>query len=298
MGIENGATTPDALLYALVLQKRFPGCVTARTITDKYANSIMHTKFYEFKFAHETTAIIGSSNLTGGGLVQNTELSVEYTVSRGSRLEDDWNINWQTLRKISKPVSPKTAQRLVASKRSGDETDKAPESQSSIDKPFFVNTKRPPPKPLFWNILGLKNKNEKNKLLADLDSITERPDILYLEILKYETGGTSGRPGYQVQLPVATLGAYFGVGKKQTRQVTFLFPKNELKVSLTHFENNTHRVRLKPITSISRPAILKFVRVGKHEYRVSVIPKNRYASVLKNKCDQQSRKGARKWGFE
>ena len=158
VGIENGVTTPDALLYALVLQKRFPGCVTARTITDKYANSIMHTKFYEFKFAHETTAIIGSSNLTGGGLVQNTELSVEYTVSRGSRLEDDWNINWQTLRKISKPVSPKTAQRLVASKRSGDETDKAPESQSSIDKPFFVNTKRPPPKPLFWNILGLKKQ--------------------------------------------------------------------------------------------------------------------------------------------
>lgn len=298
VGIENGVTTPDILLYALVLQKRFPKLVTARTITDEFANSIMHTKFYEFQCANETTALVGSANLTGGGLVRNTELSMEYTVAKGSNVAKEWAANWIELRKVSKPVSLKTAQKLSSSKRSGNEKDRAPESQASKGKPFLASKQKPSPKPLFSNILGLKNKTQKNQILADLDSLTERPEILYLQILKYETGGSSGRTGYQVQLPVATLGTYFGVGKKQSRAVTFHFPKDEINVSLTHFENHTHRVRLKPITLIPRPAILKFERIANDEYKVSVVPKNRYASVLKKKCDQQSRAGARKWGFE
>ena len=51
---------------------------------------------------------------------------------------------------------------------------------------------------------------DKHRLLAQSDSLSIRPRRLYLQILQ-ETGG-----GHQVQLPVATLGSFFGVGKGQS----------------------------------------------------------------------------------
>lgn len=297
VGIENGVTTPDALLYGLVLEKRFPKRVTTRAIVDEYANSIMHTKLYEFHSAQETTALIGSANLTGGGLVRNTELSIETTVTQGSHLQRELDDTWNVLEALSQPASLEMAQRLLASKRSGNEKDESSEALAKEGKRYLAKTVKPAPKPLFKKILGIKNNLEKNRLLAQLDSLTDRPDVLYLQILEYETGGTPGRPGYQVQLPVATLGAYFGVGKRQSKPVRFQFAKEDIHVNLTHFENNTHRVRLRPITSIQRPAILKFLRVGEDDYKVEVVPKSRYQSLLDKRCDQQSREGARKWGF-
>ena len=69
-------------------------------------------------------------------------------------------------------------------------------------------------------------------------------------------------------------------------------------VHLTHFGNNTHRVRLRPLRDIKRPAIVVFRRSGANRYDCSVVPAKDYAKILAAKCTEQTRKGARLWGME
>jgi hypothetical protein len=84
----------------------------------------------------------------------------------------------------------------------------------------------------------------------------------------------------------------------ESREVTFHFPDEDVTTHLTHFENNTHRVRLLPLRDIKRPAIVIFRRVGDDEYNCSIVSLKNYAKVLASKCTEQVRKGARKWGLE
>ena len=129
--------------------------------------------------------------------------------------------------------------------------------------------------------------------------MTQRPERLYLEVLSYETGAQSAaHQGYQIQLPTATLGAYFGVGDQQKTQVTLRFPNDTLKVHLTHFENKTHRIRLRPLRDVPRPAIVRFDRAGQDTYNCTILIGKRYETALTKKCTHQTRQGARRWGLE
>jgi hypothetical protein len=98
--------------------------------------------------------------------------------------------------------------------------------------------------------------------------------------------------------PVATLGPFFSVGLEQTKHVSFRFGDEIFTVNMTHFENNTHRVRLRPLRDIERPAIVIFRRVGEDEYHCSVADSRDYARLLAEKCSEQTRSGARRWGLE
>ena len=104
--------------------------------------------------------------------------------------------------------------------------------------------------------------------------------------------------GYQIQLPKATLAAYFGVGPSQEPKATFKFGADTIKTKFTHFNNNTHRLRLMPLRDIERPAIVIFNRIGLNEYKCTLVPKADYTNVLAQKCAQQTRSSARKWGLE
>ena len=86
--------------------------------------------------------------------------------------------------------------------------------------------------------------------------------LRFPHILKYETGGQGDgkNRGYQIQLPVATLAAFFGVGQNESKEASFRFATDTVKVHLAHFGNNTHRVRLRPLQNIARPAIVVFER--------------------------------------
>ena len=86
--------------------------------------------------------------------------------------------------------------------------------------------------------------------------------------------------------------------KKGGHVTTFRFVDENLSVHLTHFENNTHRVRLRPLRDIQRPAIVVFRRVGTDDYECSIVPGKDYKKVLATKCTEQTRKGARRWGME
>lgn len=198
--------------------------------------------------------------------------------------------------RLSGGLTLKKIRELKQKNTSGSELD--PEAGAPSGKPYIKHTKVTAKKPLFLKILDVEEPAIRHALLADSDALTEKPQRLYLQILEYETGAQqTGGAGYQVQLPVATLAAFFGVAPDQTQKASFHFGSEVIDVSLTHFENKTHRVRLKPIQNIPRPAIVIFERLLKKEYKCSIVPPNKYAETLAAKCTEQTRAGARLWGL-
>ena len=299
-GVANGITTPDSLLYSLYLQQLYPsGHTYAGGIEDAYANATFHPKFFEFEYAAHTVAIVGSANLTGAGMSRNTEMGFEIDFPKGHPLQAQLDAAWSTMRAASKAVDLPLIRHSKDAGGLGSENRKSETRSDKADKPRISTGVATSPKPLFNKVLGLENTPKKTRILAQLDTLSQRPKHLYLEVLSYETGAQSAdHQGYQIQLPAATLGAYFGVGDQQKTKVTLRFPGDNLTVHLTHFQNKTHRVRLRPLRDAPRPAIVRFARAGKDAYDCTILHGKRYEAALAKKCTQQTRKGARRWGIE
>lgn len=298
-GVANGITTPDSLLYSLYLKELFQSHTYAGAIEDRYVNATFHAKFFEFRFEDRVVVIVGSANLTGAGMSRNTEMGAEIECDLKSKTAAHGEAAWRGMKEASQKVTLPLIRSSGDSGGLGSEKDKSETKANKEGKKILGTKAKARSKPLFSRVLDLDKPAKKTKILAKLDSLSDRPKTLYLQVLEYETGAqATGAVGYQIQLPVATLGAFFGVGVDQARQVTFRFPHETVEVRLTHFANNTHRVRLRPLRDVARPAIVKIRRVGADEYRCSIVGKGRYEDVLAKKCREQTRKGARRWGLE
>jgi HKD family nuclease len=293
-GVDNGVTTPDALLYAHYLQRRFTGYRLAGVFEWPYSNSIFHPKLFQFDFQDRCIAIVGSANLTGGGIFRNHELCTEFTVEPGEPLVRDLRRVWRVCAKDVTPITPSLIRRLTRNARLSSERTPIEQAERGATPWKRLKVRTPPKrkKPLFAKILTTSDVLTKHEVLAEADSLSEKPRRLYLQIL-HETGG-----GHQVQLPVATLGAFFGVGKGQSKRVEFQFGNEITQVHLTHFGNNTHRVRLRPLQAVPRPAVVVFSRSTADRYRCTIVPRSSYRRVLSAKCREQTRRGSRKWGLE
>ncbi|MCH8616351.1 phospholipase D family protein [Sphingomonas sp. SM33] len=296
-GAGNGVTTPDALYYGLALGARFPGRTYAGFVEDTYQNAIFHPKIYEFRFENEVVALLGSANLTGGGLSRNSELGAELRCPMGQPFEKQLADYWIEAKKTAKAVSLAEIRRLASSAGAGSER-RDEVGGAKKGKPYLTTGVRTAPKPLFAQILNLPNfsNDKKLKLLAEMDALSDKPTHLYLQIFARETGGSKGKSGTAVQLPVGTLGAYFGLRDDEERMVTFRFPSEEIASRITHFSNSTHQVRLSPIMTVNRPAILHLERAGEDLYSARFVPASAYNGTLESKCPNQTRKGARRWG--
>lgn len=291
-GVDNGVTTPDALLYAVYLRKQYSNYKFAGVSTWNFANSIFHPKYYEFRFNDRLVALIGSANLTGGGLRANQELAAEITAPLKSPLAAELRGIWSTYLRSAKSISPSLITKLSEKERLADEM--ASETAGGQGLPHLKLPKFPVIRPpLFRRVLKRTARPAvRHEFLAEASSLSQKPRRLYLQILR-ETGG-----GHQIQLPVATLGAFFAVGPGASKKVTFTFDTGEqVAVHLTHFENNTHRVRLLPVRSVPRPAVLIFDRRSGSTFHCRVVPPASYRRALAVHCTEQTRKGSRRWGL-
>ncbi|GMM62434.1 hypothetical protein NUTIK01_32110 [Novosphingobium sp. IK01] len=249
-----------------------------------------------FRFPDCEVALVGSANLTGGGLARNGETMIELVVPRGSQLAADFAKLWSWVQTTAVKVTAEEVERLARSEGSGREREsELPKSH----KPYLKVPAKVAPKPLFVKVLGLSGASGwiKGQLLGAMGSITELPKHLYLQIFERETGGQKGKPGSAIQLPTATLGAYFGLSSGESRTMTFKFLDETITANVIHNSNSTHQVRLDPIFSVTRPAIIHFERTDKDVFKTRFIPPNMYEATLTSKCTQQTRKGSRRWGM-
>ena len=297
-GFDNGVTSPDSFLYGLYLSDLFGSNVYVGAVSDPFDNATFHPKVYQFWFEDQATIIVGSANLTGAGISRNIETGAEFVLDRTSPVADDWSQSWSEIRALSEEVDIDFIRRANSDNRLSSEASKEADGKRNKTGSYLDVGAQLAPKPLFSKFLGIQKTGKREAALRKLDPASERPGQLFLQILETETGGGNGRPGYQIQLPVATLSAFFGVGPSQSQDVLFHFPTEDVQAQLTHFGNNTHRVRLRPLRDADRPTIVKFERTAPNEYICNIIPRSRYAETLLSKCTQQTRAGARKWGIE
>jgi HKD family nuclease len=95
-GLDFKTTDPQSMHYLIQLQKTTPNlkfyCYGDKDVNKN--NIVFHPKIYLFQGKRETTGIVGSTNLTGGGLMTNFEANVIFKESKPlyfSQLEAIYN---------------------------------------------------------------------------------------------------------------------------------------------------------------------------------------------------------------
>ncbi len=83
-GLDFKTTDPQSMHYLIELQKQKPNlkfyCYGDKDVNK--TNIVFHPKIYLFQGKRETTGIVGSTNLTGGGLMTNFEANVIFKESK------------------------------------------------------------------------------------------------------------------------------------------------------------------------------------------------------------------------
>ncbi len=295
VGVNNGVTTPDALMYLWYLKQSYKKQVEIHIMDWDYKDSIFHPKMYYFQNSDKFNLIIGSNNLTVGGLCRNYELAASHEGdikkdSYSKKINDFLDVYLSKATKLTlKNIRLYAEKNKLVNEAVSFRNDSAHKNKPSIK--IVVPKKKLPS--LAKNLLSKKeHKSIVHDVLTDGDVLSEKPKKLYLQLLK-ETGS-----GWQVQLPTATMGLFFRVGTGKRRKVNFFFGDQKISVTLTHFQNNTHRVRLRPVQKVPRPAILVFTRIDDNNFKCNIVLKKNYESVLRDKCVEQTRRGSKFWGIE
>ena len=88
VGLDFGQTEPEALKAILHLTKHYGNCSLYLALP-KQRSKIFHPKIYYFKMAQTISAIIGSANLTSGGLKDNHECSLYIEVDSKNNVVEE-----------------------------------------------------------------------------------------------------------------------------------------------------------------------------------------------------------------
>ena len=116
-GVDNGVTTPDALIYSLYLKERFTSYRLAAVVPWRYSDSKFHPKCFQFDFEDHSVMLLGSANLTGGGILRNHEATVELKVSRDDPFYPAIRRAWRKYARHSQPITRQLIRNLVESEQ-------------------------------------------------------------------------------------------------------------------------------------------------------------------------------------
>ncbi len=101
-GLDNFITHPEAIKRAVAL----PGA-KVRVVAPSLAQSIFHPKMYCFSAGGRRALVLGSANLTVGGLTNNSEAVVALTTSAAgavAELDAAWNDAWRQGRSVTAAI--------------------------------------------------------------------------------------------------------------------------------------------------------------------------------------------------
>jgi hypothetical protein len=114
---------------------------------------------------------------------------------------------WQKYVRDSHPITLKLIRKLLKAERLAKERQRAEAPRDTKLPSIGLSIKGKKKPAVFKHLLTIGPHAERHNALAQADALSVKPRRLYLEILK-ETGG-----GHQVQLPVASLGAFLGLAR-------------------------------------------------------------------------------------
>lgn len=299
VGVDLGGTTVEALTYLAGLPS-----ATIKVFRSGNPAMVFHPKVYIFEGATTWRAIVGSSNLSMGGLFSNAEASLIVDGDAGEPIPGFEY--WDFIFNCRPPLLPEHAQVV---------TDALLDELAPKLDPY---TKAPPDRarrrtasgvtPLPWRVapppVGRPPIPRKTAVPARKSPATGQPTTggvttpvgagtLYMELWE-ETGG-----GTQVQLAKDAFTKYFGATSTTVTWVTLTLPSGgKERVRLQSFPNDTFRIPLAFVRTTSKPAVLKFERTGPDAYAVDVRSKGRagYTAWL-SKCNRQRNPTSKRYGI-
>jgi HKD family nuclease len=105
VGLDMQSTEPQAL-KALLDRSRETACLSLYCYASVSAAGIYHPKLYVFRAEDQVTSIVGSSNLTEGGLKKNVEVNVRIEATVGDELVSDIYATYGRLKFLPERVEP------------------------------------------------------------------------------------------------------------------------------------------------------------------------------------------------
>ncbi len=309
IGVEQGITTKEVLEYLEYLKSKYPNKVRVRIFTAGNDMDIFHLKVYWLGNSDGYTVIIGSSNLTDGGLLRNFEASTLLELSlkkeQDKKVINDLEILWK---KFSTPLPPLTQENLIElnkkviklldSASNLEERKKINEAINRLNHPFSSVNKH---KQIQENIKRLHSeilKKRRSIRIKKYIAISKHPKVLIMDILQ-ETRDT------QVQIPIRVLKPFFDVSdtsKKNEIILSEVMNDTLIKMDIRPFisqKNDTHRLEISGIKGLLRPLIIRFERIAIQEYEYEIInrssPNYDLLDKLLSEKGNRARDDARRW---
>ena len=303
VGTDLGGTTIEALTYLSELPKAEIFVVDANTPA-----VVFHPKIFEFSGTPGWLTVIGSSNMTMGGLLSNVEASVVLTGDSSDPCPTNLLFDQLTptppftldhVRRVTNDLLTEIAPRLDHyTKPSPDSRGDISPSRPPLAELDLPLPGRPPSPALARRAQGTRSdRRTRPGPVRTSASATAKPEILFVELWD-ET-----RDGTQVQLPRRVFTDYFGADVTAVTWVAVRAPDGGLeRIRLQAFPNATFRISL-PFVGTSSPragrrAVLRFERLGQDEYSCTIVRRGerQYASWLRA-CTEQTTRTSKRFGI-
>lgn len=289
-GVDRNGTDREAIRQLFALKHAYVGQLEVRVFQAPSAGAIFHPKLYVYDRGREIDFVIGSSNLTSGGLAANFESLLLYErVPRSSRIGHNVASIWDTFAHPRNPLSAEFLRELT---------------RTVVKRFLAVLPARTPIEPRnanrrirqLWKPLSRVPLPRSGPIqLRHRDRNRAARQYLVMDLLG-ETRKT------QVQLPLPVVERFFGIKKDKHANIsvsvlTSAGPTQPIQrpivTSGLGYGRLMRRLEVPQIKTMKRPLAVIFIKLpGKAKYAYSLLerPSAKYSAAdkLLNRHGQQA----------
>ncbi len=294
VGIDRGGTSRDAIKVLHELQQSHSAQVVCKVFHAPSRSAIFHPKLYLYKKPGALSAIVGSGNLTLGGLAHNFESLYLYEdLALRSKIAEAILATWNTFAVPMPPLQRSYLRALTNSyaKRLYRELPTKP----ILEKLSTAREKDEGIEKLWKPISSVKLPRSKRKVRRRSKiQIKSAKQAMVIDVLT-ETRGT------QMQLPLAVVEKFFGVPRRRPAEIGLgqvrggeLTQPIQRPIVISSGHNGTRlmrRIEMPQISGLKRPLIALFLSLGKNQFTYVLLRNGsahyRRANRLLNKYGQQ-----------
>ena len=292
VGIDRQGTSRGAIDRLYELQHAYTKQISCRVFHAPSHSAIFHPKLYLFHTTEKLSAMIGSANLTLGGLAHNFESIFLYRdisskSNEAKQIVEAWNtfadLRYPLKAEFLRPLTAKYARELMRI---------LPQS-SPLEQPMFRGGVKEIWKPISRIRLPRSGKIVRKRVQLPRKQIRE---VLVIDVLT-ETRDT------QMQFPLAIVQGFFGLGKNERGDVQLsqiragqLTQPIERRIVKS---GGMRRIEMPQIAGKTRPLAAVFLRFKRNQFSVMVLPQRtpayRIVNQLLTKHGQQPKYAVRRY---
>jgi len=302
VGIDRGGTSRDAIKALYELQQSHSSRVTCKVFHAPSQSAIFHPKLYLHKRPGALSAIVGSGNLTLGGLAHNFESLYLYAdLAPKSKIAHEILATWDTFAAPSPPLQRGYLRALTNSyaKKLFHELPTKP----ALEKLSNASEKGDEIEKLWKPISSVKLPRSKWKVRRrSRIRLNSAKQVMVIDILT-ETRGT------QMQLPLAVVEEFFGIPRRRPAEIGLAQVRGgemtqpiQRPIVISSGHNATRlmrRIEMPQIDGLKRPLIALFLSLGKKQFAYVLLRNGsahyRRANDLLNRLGQQPNHAARRY---